>query len=191
MDVNLIVIDDFYTDPDEVRKEALAKDFTITGSYPGLRTECLEPEMHTEIGRYLQNRIVHEHITYWPEGYNTAYQYTVGTDETWVHHDATIWAGVLYLTPNPPANSGTSMYRKKSSGIYKWDFVEDSESDYNSDWDSMQNLDDWELEMTVENRYNRLILYKGALYHRSTTSGFGDSKENGRLFQTFFFNTGT
>jgi hypothetical protein len=39
------------------------------------------------------------------------------------------------------------------------------------------------------NVYNRLILYRGTLYHRSMIPGFGDSVETGRLTQVFFFDT--
>ena len=189
MDKTLFVIDNFYQDPDEIRNQALSREFHVKGNYPGTRTDAVAMPTHEELGKFIQNRIIHQHISYWPDGYNTAFQYTTEDEETWVHHDATMWAGVLYLTPNPPSDSGTTLYRRKSTGVYKWDGVEDSDSDYNKDWDAMKNLEEWEPEITIQNRYNRLIIYQGALYHRSTTAGFGDCKENGRLFQTFFFDT--
>jgi hypothetical protein len=43
--------------------------------------------------------------------------------------------------------------------------------------------------MFVANIYNRMVLYRGSLYHRSVLPGFGHDKYTGRLFQTFFFNT--
>ena len=48
--------------------------------------------------------------------------------------------------------------------------------------------DRWELADQIGNRFNRLILFRGQRFHASQ-GHFGDHKANGRLFQTFFFNT--
>jgi hypothetical protein len=40
----------------------------------------------------------------------------------------------------------------------------------------------------VGNVYNRLVLYRGDLFH-SSLDYFGEGLNDGRLFQTFFFNT--
>jgi hypothetical protein len=46
----------------------------------------------------------------------------------------------------------------------------------------------WELFDRIGNKYNRLIIYPGKLFHASLDY-FGNNNQNGRLFQTFFFNT--
>ena len=46
----------------------------------------------------------------------------------------------------------------------------------------------WDRTDYIANKYNRIVLYRGNLYHASLDY-FGDSLENSRLFQTFFFNT--
>jgi hypothetical protein len=46
----------------------------------------------------------------------------------------------------------------------------------------------WELVDRVGNVFNRLILFNSKKYHMSMDY-FGDNRENGRLFQTFFFTT--
>ena len=43
------------------------------------------------------------------------------------------------------------------------------------------------LDKQVESKYNRIVLFKGDVYH-SGDVGFGAKVENCRLFQTFFFN---
>ena len=43
----------------------------------------------------------------------------------------------------------------------------------------------------IGNVYNRLVLYRGDLFHRSLQSGFGNSVETGRLTQVFFFDEAT
>ena len=51
-----------------------------------------------------------------------------------------------------------------------------------------QDYTKWELHDVIGNKFNRLVLYRGDYFHASLDY-FGDSPENGRLFQTFFFNT--
>jgi mannosyltransferase OCH1-like enzyme len=46
----------------------------------------------------------------------------------------------------------------------------------------------WEMVDRIGNVYNRLILYRGDLFHVSLDY-FGQNIQDGRLFQTFFFNT--
>ena len=41
MRTNLIIVDDFYNNVDEVRKFALSQPFDVKGNYPGVRTGCL------------------------------------------------------------------------------------------------------------------------------------------------------
>ena len=51
-----------------------------------------------------------------------------------------------------------------------------------------QDLTKWEQVDKVGNIFNRLILFDSKRFHMSMDY-FGDSKENGRLFQVFFFST--
>ena len=46
----------------------------------------------------------------------------------------------------------------------------------------------WKIVDSVGNVFNRLILFNSNKFHMSQDY-FGDSKENGRLFQVFFFST--
>ena len=50
------------------------------------------------------------------------------------------------------------------------------------------DLSKWHLTDIVSNKFNRVVFYRGDLYHRSLDY-FGEDKHDGRLFQTFFFNT--
>ncbi len=51
-----------------------------------------------------------------------------------------------------------------------------------------QDLTKWEKVDQVGNIFNRLILFNSNRFHMSMDY-FGDSKENGRLFQVFFFSS--
>jgi hypothetical protein len=90
-----------------------------------------------------------------------------------------MWAGVCYLTPDAPLSGGTGIYRHKATGEYRRT-TEDQHEGY--------DYTKWELVDRVGNKYNRLVIYRGDLFHASLDY-FGDNLQNGRLFQTFFFNT--
>ena len=179
----LYVFEEFYENPDEVRDYALTLDFNVKGNYPGLRTDVSSEEHHSYLRKFFEDRIIKQNINFWPDEYNTSFQYTTEKDKTWIHHDETEWAGILYLTPGAPVESGTSFYKHKDTGVYLWNGPEDE------NLQDCDNVDDWEEVAYIGNLYNRLVVYKGGYYHRSKLAGFGTDKHSGRLFQTFFFNT--
>lgn len=177
----LQIFENFYEDPDAVREFALALPYDVVGNYPGVRTPCMNQEFCDYIQGYLEEKL-HTKITYFPRDlYNTSFQYTTKDAKTWIHHDSTKVAGVLYLTPNAPIESGTAIYRHKNTGIYRH---EEGQIDYNED---PLVEEDWEKIIEVGNVYNRLVIYDGMYYHRSVLPGFGTDLHTGRLFQTFFF----
>ncbi len=179
MILNLIVIDNFYSNPDKVREFALSQDFSTTGNFPGARTK---PLMSNEAKNAI-NEIMAPvgPIRNWydtDEGYTGCFQYCTALDRTWIHSDVTTkWAGVCYLTPDPPVSAGTGIFRYKSNKSMEGPNIYPS-----------QDYTKWELVDRIGNLYNRLIIYRGDLYHTSLDY-FGQNKEDSRLFQTFFFDT--
>lgn len=157
MDINTIIVDNFLDNPDVVRNCVLNIGFKTTGSFPGVRSDAADEDYQKMVNKKLFKIL----------GFNTKYrmdrdcfrfQLCLEGDDTWIHKDDTDWAGVLYLTPNAPIESGTAIF------------------------DSNKNI-----VTVIGNVYNRLVLYRGNLFHRSIVSGFGDSIFNGRLTQVFFF----
>ena len=179
--MELRVFDSFYSNPDVVRNYALSLDFKNQENYPGYRTDVLcQTDFDNAIktlGDTLGRGIN-------PGTFHTSFQYTTEEDESWVHSDRSEWAGVLYLTPNAPVDSGTTILRHKESGDYHW--YDGCKSDHNYDG-SEHDLSKWDPIVTVGNVYNRLVIYSGKYYHRSNVPGFGHDKHTGRLFQVFFF----
>ena len=180
---SLMVFDNFYENPMDVRKFALAQKFNITGNFPGVRTDATVGDILSST-KIIFEGILGVPITWWPDQYNTSFQYTTAADDTWIHYDTTNWAAVLYLTPDAPLESGTAIYRNKESKIFSLD-----KKNPKTDYAGTNNLEDWEPIIQVSNIFNRLVMYRGDYYHRSMLPGFGDNQHNGRLFQTFFFNT--
>jgi len=192
----LIIIDNFYNNAYETRKYVLTQEFVVRGNYPGQRTiSYANNELKDIIQKYVEP--FGGKITDFPipkeDGsdasciYNGSFQFTTSRDRSWVHIDEfNNWAGVLYLNPNAPLSSGTSFYRFYDGSTCKRDMEilgSKSETDL---WS--QDLTKWQKVDTVGNVFNRLILFNSNRFHMSMDY-FGNSKENGRLFQVFFFST--
>jgi len=180
--LNLFIIDDFYANPDNVRNFALAQPFDQKGNYPGLRTKSF---LWEDVKDIIQKTIepLSGKVTDWldRDGLTGSFQITTASDRTWIHSDQyNTWAGVCYLTPNAPISSGTALYKHKHTGHH----YEINQSYPYEGYDYTK----WEKDVVIGNKYNRLILYRGSLFHASQDY-FGSSLENGRLFQVFFFNT--
>ena len=185
MNGNTLIIDDFYNNPDEVRLTGLNADFSVKGNYPGLRTASY---INDSIKEVIQKVIqpLGGQVTYWgEEHYTGSYQYTTKHDRSWVHCDGfNTWAGVCYLTPGAPHNSGTGLFTHTDTGIFKKPAEENLYKKLNEDGGDPSK---WTLTDVISNKYNRLALYRGNFYHSSMLY-FGEDVHTGRLFQTFFFN---
>lgn len=184
---SFMIFDNFYSNPMDVRRYALSLPYTVTGNFPGRRTQPMQEPFNSGAKEIFEG-ILHKKITWWPEEYNTSFQYTTKNEKTWVHYDPTMWAAVLYLTPDAPLEAGTGIYRHKKTGIYMLD-RNDPKTDLNGDSEALNDLTQWDELVRVSNIFNRMVMYRGEYYHRSILPGFGDDQYNGRLFQTFFFNT--
>jgi len=191
----LIIIDNFYNNALDTRNYILTQEFLVRGNYPGQRTVSYANEHLKEtIQTYVEP--FGGKITDFPipkeDGsdasiYNGSFQYTTSRDRSWIHIDGhNNWAGVLYLTPDAPLSSGTSFYKFYDGAACKRD-MELLENKEEIDRYS-QDQTKWEKVDQVGNVFNRLILFNADRFHMSMDY-FGDTKENGRLIQVFFFST--
>jgi len=186
----VMVLDDFYENPMAVREWVLQQEFPIVGNYPGKRTHsCATEEIRQHLQKFIQPFT--GDITLWSDkdnyvNANGCFQYTLESDVSWMHTDADVtdWAGVLYLTPDAPLSSGTGLYEfKDDKSRFGLQNLDRTLLDAHA-----QNLEAWNEIDRIGNVFNRLILFNAQHWHRSLDY-FGDSKENGRLFQLFFFST--
>lgn len=193
MKTNLIIVDDFYgIDPMVPRNFALSQEFSEYGNYPGQRTRSFH---YDDLKRSIQDIIwsAGGRITQFEElQYCAAFQYTTKNDQSWIHADqTTMWAGVCYLTPDAPLSSGTGLFKHKETGLYGAAYDENGNYDkevMDKIYKDSRDMSKWDMVDMVSNKFNRLVLYRGDLFHTSLDY-FGTDKNNGRLFQTFFFNT--
>ena len=180
----------------ETRNFILTQDFKVTGNYPGRRTKSYaNNSLKERIQKYIEP--FGGKITQFPMPsednsdaetiYNGSFQYTTSRDKTWIHNDGwNNWAGVVYLTPNAPVSSGTGIFRY-NDGTTTIKEAEERGIKNLTDQHS-QDYTKWELVDKVGNVFNRLILFNSNQFHCSLDY-FGTNKENGRLFQVFFFST--
>ena len=195
---SLIIIDNFYNNALETRNHILMQDFSVKGNYPGKRTRSYANEhLKNVIQRYVEPfagqittfPIPNPDVSDADTMYNGAFQYTTSRDRSWVHADGwNNWAGVLFLTPDAPISSGTGFYRFHDGARSEQDTKLLDNREMIDKYS--QDLTKWELVDNIGNVFNRLILFNSYNYHMSMDY-FGDTKENSRLFQVFFFSTET
>jgi hypothetical protein len=190
MRFNSLTIDNFYSNPMDVREFALRQEFKVRGNYPGQRTESFLSDATKKTLRDILYPFAGE-ITNWGGEYTGSFQYTTASDRSWIHSDSTTdWAAVCYLTPDAPLTAGTGIFRHKETGWSNFDY-RNNDPEYLKQappGHDSQDYTKWEMVDRIGNVFNRLIMYRADNYHVSLDY-FGKDMYDGRLFQVFFFNT--
>tara|TARA_Y100001936_G_scaffold208189_1_gene213548 strand:+ start:4926 stop:5480 length:555 start_codon:yes stop_codon:yes gene_type:complete len=173
--MKLLIEDDFFESPDNIRDIALSTEYTCSEDvvfdvgWRGNRTEGLDTfnnKILNDISEKVFN-IVTDFFEIDKSYYaiKTYFHFShLGTKDTLddfdnkkYHIDPTAeYAGIVYLNPNPPNNTGTSILDGTNNKI-----------------------------ISVENVYNRLIAYPSNHIH-APSNLFGTDKNTGRLTFTYF-----
>ena len=210
--VPAIVYDNFYEEPDAVRKYALSLKYDDTeGIYPGVRTKqnAVNEKLNKLTKDLLTSRIselfVKQPIV---ESVRNQFQkipnFSADKDNPlnwgWIHRDSVepnpvppSLAGIVYLDPNPTSNTGTSFYESKIEPV-SWEgddirlqLCQDKLINKSKYIDSIKKHNSqFERIMEVENKYNRLVIYNGSDYHAMTSCY--TKHDNVRLTQVLFYN---
>jgi hypothetical protein len=185
---SLIVCEDFYEDPHAVREYALSLDFEESDYHRGRRTpqQHIFPGIKEKFEQLLGKKIIRWNETY---GMCGRFQYCTAEDAIVYHGDAQQWAAVIYLTPDAPYETGTSLLVHKKTGTRHcsdpriWEAWKDTAPTGlyldGTPWDEIDK---------VGNVFNRLIIWDGHCPH-AASKYFGFTKETARLFHIFFFDT--
>ena len=187
---SIIVVDNFYDNPDLVRDYALHNlNYLESDYHKGRRSEkpfilngTLE-KFEEILGRRIYN---------WnhPNYANGRFQYCTSTDPIVYHVDSQNYAAMVYLTPDAPLQSGTATYKSIHTGKTKFDEAmgEEYETTFKGRSDGLNFYDKTSFEMVdnIANVYNRLVLFDSKNIH-AAVNYFGDTKENSRFFHLFFF----
>jgi hypothetical protein len=201
---DLIIVDDFLRDPDEVREIALAQNYVEAPAfYKGLRSDqrFLWPHLREEFSRLL-NREVTEWLDH---NANGVFQQTSADDPLVWHADSQDFAAAIYLTPDAPISSGTSFWRDRRSGCRRFPDHPREAQRFSSpqkiaevgaamaEPDNLVRQDNWELVESAAGLYNRLVIWDAKLIHSATS--YEEFRPDGgaapaRLVQLFFFGAG-
>lgn len=203
------IVDDFYPDPYKIREEALKLDY-----HRGRGTN--PPKMfhpgHRAIPNWWSNRLYLRNRfaeitgkTPTSIGMKAMGAFNIGyaekqnrfnwvhADEPWEHDEiGKMYAAVIYLTPNPPANTGTLLFEADGK-LNEMRSLKELKAHknphfYGSFWDTSKDFQNkYKVHCKVENRFNRLIMYDASYLHTSEDAGFGDTKETARLTQIGFW----
>jgi hypothetical protein len=201
--MSVLIIDNFLEYPSVVREWAInqkfydAKEFTQMYNrhtdWPGKRTQHVV-DLDKMYADAVLNRIAtlsNRHFGISNISIKSYFQVTTKEDgDSWVHQDNDVTlAAILYLNPNAPVTSGTSLYRCKN--INAWESYMHTPEGYNTlktinrldNKDLYENL--FEVTDTIGNVFNRLVFYPGNMFHKSNDY-FGTDIRDGRLTQIFF-----
>lgn len=190
---DLVVVDDFYQDPDLIRKWTMDNlTFKNTGASKGQRSQRFSIAGTKEKFEKILGTPIHN----WNYGgyANETFQFCTADQQTVYHMDKQKYAGMIFLSPFAPPSSGTNFYRSRITGRSSFPDRKTKEGNVEflrsfkgsnkelNFYDGTQH----ELIDRIGNKYNRLVLFNAQQIH-AAGDYFGDSIENARYFHIFFF----
>ena len=192
-DKDVIVVDNFYANPDLVREYAMNNlEFAPSNYHKGQRSQS----------RYIIDgtkekleEVLGKKITNWNNGgyANGVFQFCTADQPIVYHVDSQMYAAMVYLTPDAPPQTGTAMYRSKVTGISSFPGQESRMGDeyvdtFRGNNKEMNFFDGTQFEKIddIGNVYNRLVIFNSSQLH-AATEYFGDAIDNARFFHMFFF----
>jgi len=195
------VVDDFYSDPNFVRKRALELEFSEPSDFTGWRTNAYQPN---GIKQLIEKKL-RVHIRYWEKEvtaveacngvFMSAFSRGRRAETVGIHYDEPVsWMMLLvYLTPKAPPEAGTSFWEHRQTGLVQAPTQKDADRlglSIKKLRTILENdsglLSRWREIDRVSNRYNRAVMFPSGLLH-SASKHFGGSLANGRLYQSFHF----
>ena len=197
---SIIIIDDFYSEPEKIRHIALNSPYPdpeSTYTYPGKNSQDnhYPPELHNKFESILNRKLTPAQ----PNGYfrlsleSDSYRQDVHVDSSWE------FGAVCYL--NLPEQvideGGTSFWMHNKTKMERCPQTDQEAKHYGYSsakeawWTTVygEGLDrsKWTRYLLSPMKYNRIVIFRTDLWH-SHNYNFGNSIENGRLVQLFFFN---
>ena len=196
----ITIVDDFFEDPDAIRKLGLLADYSIQNErWPGRRSSVydINKRLFYHFGFKVFSLFGKKAPTSWTMELHFQKINPFSKDKWdkrnrgWVHSDRIAgFGGIVYLNKNPDKDTGTSIYKSKDGTFFS----------YNHEGDIMRKLyrgekvDKKEYEeiydeyhsqfvetVKVDNVYNRLLLFGPDVYHAVRTFGIEE-----RLTMPFF-----
>ena len=203
----IVIKDDFYPNPDEVREKALSMFFRPgrrerKTMFPGRRTKSSFSNENFIYCRNQWENMLNAKMQYFPrKNSNTAFTLSEHDDANWnwVHHDCSgflentskdmngqAYAAVVYLSPNADVKKGTGLFQSIQTGkVHKNDELsKGAKGMFKQMW---KEDGEFLMHTYVGNIYNRCVLYPAHYWHAPFRAGYGHNKATGRLVQVGFF----
>jgi hypothetical protein len=196
-----LVINNFLPFPNVVRSWALSNEFVDStefskriGSHtmwPGLRTQHVM-DLDAAYANYVLSQFsdIAKNCFFNAANVNISirsfFQVCKESDgDSWIHQDNDVdIAGLLYLSPDAPVSSGTTLY--KCNDHNRWASLN---MDQMTKINRVEKKDLYDSLFTpvdvIGNVYNRLVMYRGDIFHKSNDY-FGTTLHDSRLTQVFF-----
>jgi hypothetical protein len=195
---NLIVVDNFYANPDAVRNFALNAEYEELGgrNWPGRDSlyEYGKDELTSMVSEIVGQKLITKpcnKCSYFRMTKEREY----GVQD--IHFDPNpglVWAGVIYLTPTLHPTGGTKFWKHKQT---EWEFAPTQQQAIKHNIQSHEDMvnffniegkdrNKWIETDNISFKYNRLVLFSPFLFH-SNGDWFGTTNENARLVQLLFF----
>lgn len=187
---DIIVVDNFYMNPDLVRNYAINNLSFLESDYHRGKRSDSKFILNGTLEKF--EEILGRKIYNWnnPNYANGIFQYCTSTDPIVYHVDSQNYAAMVYLTPNAPLQTGTATYKSVYTKQTKFDDFNSEQ--YNKTFKGLSNelnfYDKTSFEMVdnIANVYNRLVLFNSKNIH-AAVNYFGDTIDNSRFFHLFFF----
>jgi hypothetical protein len=185
--IPLIVIDDFYEDPDAVREMALGLDYSYPAgvNYPG-RTAATPQDIRPIVERFsdlLGGRALKCRSD--DGNFRVTTQDDMSRRSSLVHVDTPEYSVVIHLSRDD--REGTYFYRHRGLALERVS-LEDNRNPAVRETIERDTLDlaAWEEMYRIPMRYNRMLLFDGKYFHSGAQTLAGGSIAEGRLTQHFF-----
>ena len=193
-------VDDFYSNPDQVRKFALEQEFFPSeGQWPGKRTKDLnliDPTFYNLFCKKVFSLFTEEEVTNY--FIRTSFQLIDKFDEDpnseknkgWIHvDDDCLFAGIIYLTPDADPDTGTSIFKLVNDATVdkdsycKQDFYSGKTVSLEYNETITKHNNSYKETVRFSNIYNRFICFDSSQPH-GVNSFYTSSSL--RLTQVFF-----
>lgn len=199
MDTGLIVIDNFYDDPDSIRDLALSCEYfpeKTSKGYPNgmapwsgkMSKEAHSPENIDAV----VSKLLHKNLRQMRQIDSGTFRISpetnvIGMFDNVLHadsHEDIYYAGVLYLSKGHDSTPGTIFYKQNSTKLDRAvseEHIADItiHKEYNK-------VSKWTAHTTLNLVYNRLIIYPASKFH-GPGPGFGTTDKTARLVQLFYW----
>ena len=195
---SVIIVDDFYDHPEEVRRAALSFDYPPHEgplTFPGRNSQqkLQPPGLPQVISQIVGEPLV---AAPGPGAFYCQFRVTLAGEPSryLVHADpnSLAWVGVIYLTRPEHCQGGTTFFRHRALGSDRTPTSQEELAALGvSSIAELLRRDGndaacWEHIMTLPMRHNRMVLYRPWLWH-SADAAFGKTVEDGRLIQLLAF----